>query len=82
MQTQLRIGMIGVSGAEPVAPLAPAAGRSVIAGGADINETLEQFRTEHGGQPFVTNDYRELLKRPDIDAIAVTSPDYCTKNTP
>ncbi len=79
MQTQLRIGMIGVGGRGGLwRHWHQPAGRSVIAGGADISaEALEQFRTEHGGQPFVTSDYRELLARPDIDAIAVTSPDYC-----
>ncbi len=79
MQTQLRIGMIGVSGRGGLwRHWHQPAGRSVIAGGADISaDALEQFRTEHGGQPFVTHDYRELLARPDIDAIAVTSPDYC-----
>jgi predicted dehydrogenase len=78
-QTQLRIGMIGVSGRgglwrhwhEPW-------GRSVVVAGADVNpDCLDAFRTENGMSPFVTPDYRELLTRPDIDAIAVTSPDYC-----
>jgi predicted dehydrogenase len=79
MQTQLRIGMIGVSGRGGLwRHWHQPAGRSVIAGGADVSaEALEQFRTEHGGQPFVTNDYRELLARPDMDAIAVTTPDFC-----
>lgn len=77
MQTQLRIGMIGVSGRGGLwRHWHQPAGRSVIAGGADISsEALDQFRTEHGGQPFVTQDYCELLARPDIDAIAVASPD-------
>ncbi len=75
--TQLRIGMIGVAGRgglwrhwhQPV-------GRSVVVGGADVNPAhLEAFRTEHGGAPFTTTDYRELLERPDVDAVAVTSPD-------
>ncbi len=76
--TQLRIGMIGVTGRGRLwrhwnAPES----RSVVVGGADVNsDNLAIFRREHGGDPFVTTDYRELLNRKDIDAIAVTSPDF------
>ncbi len=76
--TQLRIGMIGVSGRGGLwRHWHDPAGRSVIVAGADIDSTkLASFRQEHGGSPFVTPDYRELIARPDVDAIAVTSPDY------
>jgi len=76
--TQLRIGMIGVSGRGGLwRHWHDPSGRSVVVGGADVNPIkLEAFRQEHGGSPFVTSDYRELLARPDVDAIAVTSPDY------
>jgi len=51
-------------------------GRSVVVGGADVSPAhLAAFRTEHGGSPFTTTDYRELLARPDVDAVAVASPD-------
>lgn len=53
-------------------------GRSVVVAGADVNEEhLTRFHTTHEGNPFITTDYRALLTRDDIDAIAVTSPDYC-----
>ncbi len=76
---QLRIGMIGVSGRgglwrhwhEPE-------GRSLVVAGADINPVyLKAFAEENGGDPLVTDDYRALLARPDIDAVAITTPDYC-----
>jgi predicted dehydrogenase len=77
--TQLRIGMIGVNGRGGLwRHWHDPKGRSVVVGGADIvPEYLEAFRSENGGNPFITEDYRELVARPDIDAIAVTSPDYC-----
>ena len=77
--TLLRIGMIGVTGRGGLwRHWHQPAGRSVVVAGADINaEKLDSFRGEHGGELFTTTDYRELLIRPDIDAIAVTSPDYC-----
>ena len=51
-------------------------GRSLVVAGADIDEGhLARFRTEHGGELYTAADYRRLLDRKDIDAIAVTSPD-------
>ncbi|NLE99970.1 MAG: Gfo/Idh/MocA family oxidoreductase [Anaerolineales bacterium] len=79
LDAQLRIGMIGVSGRGGLwrhwhAP----EGRSVVVAGVDIKpEALEAFRSQHGGRPFTSTDYREMLARPDVDAVAVTSPDFC-----
>ena len=75
--TQLRIGMIGVAGRGGLwRHWHQPDGRSVVVAGADVNPAhLEAFRAEHGGSPFTTTDYRELLERPDVDAVAVTSPD-------
>ena len=54
------------------------AGRSVVVAGADpSSDALYRFRAENGCDPFVAADYRALLDRPDIDAVAVCSPDYC-----
>lgn len=76
--TQLRIGMIGVSGRGGLwRHWHDPQGRSVVVGGADISvDKLEAFRHQHGGAPYTTTDYRELLARSDVDAIAVTSPDF------
>ena len=73
--TQLRIGMIGVAGRGGLwRSWHQPNGRSVIVGGADINPAhLEKFSKDHGGAPFITSDYSQLISRDDIDAIAVTS---------
>jgi predicted dehydrogenase len=75
---KLRIGMIGVSGRGGLwRHWHQPEGRSVVVGGADVNEQfLKDFASANGGDPFITTDYRRLLERPDIDAVAVTSPDY------
>ena len=77
--TQLRIGMIGVTGRGGLwRRWHQPQGRSVIVAGADVNpHHLEAFRLEHGRGPFITTDYRDLLARPDVDATAVASPDDC-----
>jgi predicted dehydrogenase len=76
--TQLRIGMIGVAGRGGLwRHWHDPRGRSLIVGGADVSPyKLAAFAAEHGGDPFITCDYRALLERPDIDAVAVCSPDY------
>ena len=74
--TQLRIGMIGINGRGGLRRhWHDPQGRSVVVAAADIvPEYLDAFRHEQGKNPFTTLDYRELVARPDIDAIAVTSP--------
>lgn len=76
---QVRIGMIGVSGRGRISELwHRPGGRSVVVAGADIHQGhLDDFRRDVNPDAFTTTDYRELLARDDIDAIAVTSPDYC-----
>lgn len=77
---KLRIGMIGVGGRGGLWRHwhKPDGGRSVVVAGADASEAaLARFREEHGGDPFITTDYAALLARPDVDAVAVCSPDYC-----
>lgn len=76
--TQLRIGIIGVTGRGGLwRHWHQPDGRSVVVAGADVNPAhLERFKTENGGQPFVTEDYREMLARPDVDAVVVTTPDF------
>lgn len=76
----LRIGMVAVGGRGGLWRHwhHPDTGRSVVVAGADISrEALEKFERDAGSQPFVTTDYREMLARDDIDAVAVCSPDYC-----
>jgi predicted dehydrogenase len=74
----LRIGVIGAWGRGQLALSAhkPGEGSRLIAG-ADVNpEALKKFQEKVGEDVFLTEDYRELLKRDDIDAVFVTSPDF------
>lgn len=78
--SKLQIGVIGVGGRGGLWRNwhKPNGGRSVVVAGADVQPTvLERFREENGHQPFTTLDYRELLAREEVDAVAVCSPDYC-----
>ncbi|WP_202914547.1 Gfo/Idh/MocA family protein [Paenibacillus antri] len=74
---QLRIGVIGLGWRSGFAKYWHRPdGRSAVVAGADIDPSrLEKFRDRINPEAFVTSDYRELLARPDIDAIVVASPD-------
>ena len=76
--SQIRIGVIGVTGRGGLARhWHQPEGRSVVVGGADISpEALESFRENVNRDAFATRDYRELLAREDLDAVAITSPDF------
>jgi len=74
---ELRIGVIGAGGRGGLAGLAhkPDQGVRLVAG-VDIRpEALKDFRDRYGPDVFVGDDYRDLLKRDDIDAVFVTTPD-------
>ncbi len=77
---ELRIGVIGVGGRGNLAGHAhnPDEGVRVVAG-ADVYEpALERFKERYGkdSELFLTDDYRKLLERKDIQAVFITSPDY------
>jgi len=76
---RLRMGVIGLGGRGGLASLwHQPEGRSLVVAGADVNpERIERFRERFGPDVFTTPDYRDLLARKDVDAVAVTSPDYC-----
>ncbi|WP_217704905.1 Gfo/Idh/MocA family protein [Victivallis sp. Marseille-Q1083] len=72
----LRIGLIGVGGRGYLADYIGTKAR--IVAGADLSpECLAKFREKFGANIFTTLDYRELLARQDIDAVVITTPDYC-----
>ncbi|MEL3899739.1 Gfo/Idh/MocA family protein [Treponema phagedenis] len=49
-----------------------------LLGAADISaQALENFQKEYGKNLYVTQDYRDLLRKDDIDAVFILSPDYC-----
>jgi predicted dehydrogenase len=76
--TQLRIGVIGTGLRSTIAKYwHNPEGNSVVVGAADVSvKALEKFKNEIDQDLFVTTDYKELLERADIDAVAILSPDY------
>lgn len=78
MGSSLRIGVIGAGGRGKLVNYAhrPEEGVRVVAA-ADVRpQPLEEFKQRYGSDVFVTNDYRALLARDDVDAVFVTSPDF------
>ena len=74
---QVRIGIIGVSNRGWLSEYwHKPDGNSIVVGGADINETyLKEFKEKYP-DALITTDWRKLVDRDDVDAIAVTSPDF------
>ena len=70
--TQLRMGIIGISGRGGLSEFwHKPNGRSIVAAAADVRtDHLEAFRNETNSDAFITTDYRELVARDDLDAIA------------
>lgn len=53
-------------------------GQSIVAAGADIiPKQLGKFRSRINPEAHTFLDYKELLQRDDIDAVVITTPDYC-----
>ncbi|PFR29040.1 oxidoreductase [Bacillus cereus] len=52
-------------------------GNSVVVAAADVSmERLKTFQEKINQHAYITTDYKELLARTDIDAVAILSPDY------
>lgn len=74
---KVRIGVIGVWGRGAIARNWQASGRAEVVAGMDVcDRNIAIFKREVAPDAWVTKDYRELLVREDLDAIAITSPDY------
>lgn len=77
--SKVRIGIIGATGrgCDMAKQWHDPQGRSVVVGVADISGTaLDWFKKNVNEKGFVTRNHQELLDRKDVDAIAVTSPDF------
>ena len=76
---ELRIGVIGVGGRGTLADLfnSDEFNARVVAGADPNADHLADFRKRNPDVEFTTGDYRELVARKDLDAIAVFSPDFC-----
>jgi predicted dehydrogenase len=73
---KVRIGVIGVGHRGEIAQYWQADPRSVLVAGADLHAPyLQAYRQQYNTVTFVTHDYHEMLSRPDIDAVAVCTPD-------
>jgi predicted dehydrogenase len=74
----LRIGVIGVGGRGVLSHNAHQPERGVrLVAGADVRpEYFPEFRRIAGEDVFLTDDYRRVLDRKDVDAVFITTPDF------
>ncbi len=75
---ELHIGVIGCGGRGMLASEAhkPAEGSRIVAVVDIVPAAIKEAQERYGEDIFVSDDYRALLARPDIDAVFVTTPDY------
>lgn len=78
MSKQLRLGIIGAGHRGYILPLwHQPEGRSIITAVAEIDkDALERFKNNVTNEAFLTNDYKELLNRDDVDAVVVLTEDF------
>lgn len=73
-----KIASIGAGRRGRIVKLAhqPDQGSILVAACDSRAEVREEYQAEFGKECFVTDDYRELLKRPGLDGVFITTPDY------
>jgi predicted dehydrogenase len=74
----IRMGLIGAGGmgTEDMKTALLHAGIQITAVCDLYAGRLEAARTRWGSQLFSTRDYQELLRRPDVDAVIIATPDH------
>lgn len=74
----LRIGVIGNGNRGGLAHCAhqPGQGSRLVAAADTFPESRERFRAQMGDAVFITDDYRRLLERQDVDAVFIITPDF------
>ncbi|WP_163100148.1 Gfo/Idh/MocA family protein [Peribacillus alkalitolerans] len=74
----VRIGIIGAGLRSGIAKYwHNPGGKSVVVAAADVSmENLKKFQENINEHAYITLDYKDLLARTDIDAVAILSPDY------
>jgi predicted dehydrogenase len=72
------MGIIGVGGRSSIVEYwHQPNGESVVTAAADVSETaLDKFKERINPEAFVTTDYKTLLAREDVDAVAILTPDF------
>jgi predicted dehydrogenase len=73
---KLRLGMIGTGGRGGMYKLWKENPRVEVIAGADVNPKARQEFAQDLPAAFVTDDYRRVLERKDVDAVAVCTPDW------
>jgi len=73
---KMRLGMIGTGGRGSMYKLWMQDERVEVVAGADVKEAARDSFKEDLPEAFVTDDYRRVLDRPDVDAVAVCTPDW------
>ena len=74
---KMRLGMIGTGGRGGMYKHWMKDARVEIVAGADVSEQARGAFQADLPRAFVTDDYRRVLERKDIDAVAVCTPDFC-----
>jgi len=77
----IQIGLIGagIRGQQDCANALEVPNTRLIAVADCYDGRLKHAREKWGEQVFVTRDYREVLARPDIDAVIIATPDHWHK---
>jgi len=72
----MRLGMIGCGGRGGMYHQWRLNPRVRVVAGADVNPKAREAFASHIDDAFVTDDYRRVLERDDVDAVAVCTPDF------